>query len=149
MKKWKFSLETVRTVKRRLEEEAAQKHSQTLLQLGRAKADLAQTENELNATALMQFSTNAKKNAQQMLQLNQYMSLLEKQRKERLETCLRAEKEVTLARAHLEKTARERDILERLYGRQRTAHRFHIAKQEQKWVDEIAQQIKRGLLSAI
>ena len=51
--------------------------------------------------------------------------------------------------AHLEKAARERDILERLYGRQRTAHRFHIAKQEQKWVDEIAQQIKRGLLSAI
>jgi flagellar export protein FliJ len=149
MKKWKFSLETVRTVKRRLEEEAAEKHSRCVVQLGRAKADLAQTENELNATALMQFSTNGKKNAQQMLQLNQYMSLLEKQRKERLEVCLRAEKEVTLARANLEKVAREREILERLYGRQKSEHRFHVAKQEQKWVDEVAQQIKRGLMSAI
>ncbi len=149
MKKWKFSLETVRSVKRRLEEEAAQKHSTALLQFSRAKADLAQTENELNATALMQFSTKGKKNAHQMQQLNQYMTSLEKQRKERLEICLRAEKEVTLARAQLEKVAREREILERLYGRQKTAHRFHVAKQEQKWVDEIAQQIKRGLLSAI
>jgi flagellar export protein FliJ len=83
------------------------------------------------------------------LQLNQYMSLLEKQRKERLEVCLRAEKEVTLARANLEKVAREREILERLYGRQKSEHRFHVAKQEQKWVDEVAQQIKRGLMSAI
>ena len=149
MKKWKFSLETVREVKRRLEEEAAQKHSVAVLQLGRAKADLAQTENELNATALMQFSTKGKKNAHQMLQLNQFMTALEKQRKERLEICLRAEKEVTLASAQLERVAREREILERLYGRQKNAHRFHVAKQEQKWVDEIAQQIKRGLLSAI
>jgi flagellar export protein FliJ len=149
MKKWKFSLEAVRTVKKRLEDEAAQKHSRALVKLGRAKSELSQTENEINAAALMQFSKSGGRKAGDLLQLNQYVGLLEKQRRERLEQVLRGEKEVALARAHLEKVARDREILERLYGRQRSEHQFHIARQEQKWVDEIAQQIKRGLLSAI
>jgi flagellar export protein FliJ len=149
MKKWKFSLETVRQLKQRIEEEAAQKHSRALIQLSKAKAALAETENELNATALMQFSNRSSHNAQQLIQFNQYFDLLEKQRKERLELVLRAEKETTLARAALEKAARDREILERLYGRQRAEHQFHVAKQEQKWVDDIAQHLKRGLLNAV
>jgi len=149
MKKWKFSLETVRTLKKRIEDEAAQKHSRALILLGRAKSELAETENELNGVALMQFSKRSSRNAQDLMQFNQYFELLEKRRKERLEAVLRAEKETTLARASLEKAARDREILERLYGRQRSAHEFHVARQEQKWVDEIAQQIKRGLLSAV
>jgi flagellar export protein FliJ len=149
MKKWKFSLETVRQLKQRIEEAAAQKHSRALIQLSKAKAALAETENELNATALMQFSNRSSHNAQQLIQFNQYFDLLEKQRKERLELVLRAEKETTLARAALEKAARDREILERLYGRQRAEHQFHVAKQEQKWVDDIAQHLKRGLLNAV
>lgn len=149
MKKWKFSLETVRQLKQRIEEAAAQKHSHALIQLSKAKAALAETENELNATALMQFSNRSSHNAQQLIQFNQYFDLLEKQRKERLELVLRAEKETTLARAALEKAARDREILERLYGRQRAEHQFHVAKQEQKWVDDIAQHLKRGLLNAV
>jgi flagellar protein FliJ len=149
MKRWKFSLESVRELKNRLEEQAAQKHARALVQAGRAKALLAETEKELNAAALMQFAGGKRATAQDLTHLGQYIAVLEKQRRERLEKVLHAEREVTLARAALEKVAREREILDRLRERKHADHQFHVARQEQKWIDELAQQVKRGLLSAI
>jgi flagellar protein FliJ len=150
MKRWKFSLESVRQLKNRLEEEAAQKHARALVQATRAKAALAETEKEINAAALMQFAGAGKKSsARELSQLAHYMTVLEKQRHERLDKVLHAEREATLARAQLEKVAREREILDRLHERQHSEHRFHVAKQEQKWIDELATQMKRGLLASI
>ena len=149
MKKFKFSMEAVRLLKNKIEDEAAQKHARALVQVGKAKADLAETERELNAAALMQFSASKKTPAQELVQLNQYISALEKLRRERLERCLHAEKDATLARAALEKAAREREILDRVHEHQHSLHRFHVARQEQKWMDEIAQKMKRGLLAAV
>ena len=149
MKKFKFSMEAVRILKNKIEEEAAQKHARALVQVGKAKADLAETERELNAAALMQFSASKKTPAQELVQLNQYISALEKLRRERLDRCLHAEKDATLARAALEKAAREREILDRVHEHQHSLHRFHVARQEQKWMDEIAQKMKRGLLAAV
>ena len=149
MKKFKFSMEAVRLLKNKIEDEAAQKHARTLVQVGKAKADLAETERELNAAALMQFSASKKTPAQELAQLNHYISALEKLRRERLERCLHAEKDATLARAALEKAAREREILDRVHEHQHSLHRFHVARQEQKWMDEIAQKMKRGLLAAV
>lgn len=149
MKKFKFSMEAVRLLKNKIEEEAAQKHARALLQVGKAKAELAETERELNAAALMQFSTGKKTPAQELVQLNQYIATLEKLRRERLERCLHAEKDATLARAALEKAAREREILDRVHEHQHASHKFHVARQEQKWMDEIAQKMKRGLLAAV
>ena len=148
MKKFKFSLEAVRLLKNKIEEEAAQKHARALVQVGKAKAELAETEKELNAAALMQFSTGKKTPAQELMQLNQYMTALEKLRRERLERCLHAEKDATLARAALQKAAREREILDRVHEHQHGAHKFHMARQEQKWMDEIGQKLKRGVLAA-
>lgn len=148
MKKWKFSLEAVQFLKNKIEQEAAQKHARALIQVSRARADLEETEKELNGAALMQFA-GRKSSGKKMLQLNQYITALERLRRERLEKCLLAEKEATLARAALEKAAREREILDRLQERQQAAHRFHVAQQEQKWVDELALQMKRGMLAAI
>lgn len=150
MKRWKFSLEAVRLLKSRLEEEAAQKHARALLSVARAKAQLAETEKEINAASLLQLAgTGKKKAAQEIAQLAQYIAALEKQRRERLEKVLQAEREATLARAALEKVAREREVLDKLRDRQRSAHHFHVARQEQKWVDELAQQMKRGWLRAL
>lgn len=149
MKKFKFSLQAVRLLKNKIEEDAAQKHARALVQVGRAKSELAETERELNAAALMQFSTGKKTPAQELLQLNQYITALEKLRRERLERCLHAEKDVTLARAALEKAAREREILDRVHEHQHSSHKFHVARQEQKWMDEIAQKMKRGILAAV
>jgi flagellar export protein FliJ len=149
MKKFKFSMEAVRLLKNKIEDESAQKHARALVQVGKAKADLAETERELNAAALMQFSASKKTPAQELVQLNQYISALEKLRRERLERCLHAEKDATLARAALEKAAREREILDRVHEHQHSLHRFHVARQEQKWMDEIAQKMKRGLLAAV
>jgi flagellar export protein FliJ len=149
MKKFKFSMEAVRLLKNKIEEEAAQRHARALLQVGKAKAELAETERELNAAALMQFSTGKKTPAQELVQLSQYISTLEKLRRERLERCLHAEKDATLARAALEKAAREREILDRVHEHQHSTHKFHVARQEQKWMDEIAQKMKRGLLAAV
>jgi flagellar export protein FliJ len=149
MKKFKFSMEAVRLLKNKIEDEAAQKHARALVQVGKAKADLAETERELNAAALMQFSASKKTPAQELVQLNHYISALEKLRRERLERCLHAEKDATLARAALEKAAREREILDRVHEHQHSLHRFHVARQEQKWMDEIAQKMKRGLLAAV
>src|ERR1041384_2636012 len=131
MKKWKFSLEAVQFLKNKIEQEAAQKHARALLVVNRAKAELVETEKELNAAALIQLS--GLRNGSELLQLNQYTTALEKRRRERLEKCLHAEKEATLARAALEKAAREREILDKLQERQHSAHRFHLAKQEQNW----------------
>ena len=149
MKKFKFSMEAVRRLKNKIEDESAQKHARALVQVGKAKADLAETERELNAAALMQFSASKKTPAQELVQLNPYISALEKLRRERLERCLHAEKDATLARAALEKAAREREILDRVHEHQHSLHRFHVARQEQKWMDEIAQKMKRGLLAAV
>jgi len=148
MKKWKFSLEAVQFLKTKIEQDAAQKHARALVEMSRARAELADTEKELNTAALMQFSAKGTP-AKKLLQLNQYIQALEKVRREKLEKCLHAEKESTLARAALEKAAREREILDRLQDRQHARHRFHVARQEQQWVDELAQQMKRGLLAAI
>jgi flagellar export protein FliJ len=150
MKRWKFSLESVRLLKNRLEEEAAQKHARALIQVTRAKAALSETEKEINTVALMQFAGAGKKaTTRDLAQLGQYMTALEKQRHERLDRVLHAEREATLARAALEKVAREREILDRLRERQHSVHRFHVAAQEQKWIDELAAQMKRGLFAAI
>lgn len=149
MKKFKFSLEAVRLLKSRIADEAAQKHARALVQVGKAKAELAETEMELNAAALMQFSAGKNTSAQELLQLSQYMAALEKLRRERLDRCLHAERDATLARAALEKAAREREILDRVREHQQGAHKFHLARQEQKWMDELAQKMKRGLLAAI
>ncbi|MGZ8939120.1 MAG: flagellar export protein FliJ [Limisphaerales bacterium] len=149
MKKFKFSMEAVRLLKNKIEEEAAQRHARALLQVGKAKGELAETERELNAAALMQFSAGKKTPAQELVQLNQYIATLEKLRRERLERCLHAEKDATLARAALEKAAREREILDRVHEHQHSTHKFHVARQEQKWMDEIAQKMKRGLLAAV
>lgn len=149
MKKFKFSMEAVRLLKNKIEDEAAQKHARALVQVGKAKAELAETERELNAAALMQFSTGKKTPAQELVQLNQYVATLEKLRRDRLERCLHAEKDATLARAALEKAAREREILDRVHEHQHATHKFHVARQEQKWMDEIAQKMKRGLLAAV
>jgi len=149
MKKFKFSMEAVRLLKNKIEDEAAQKHARALVQVGKAKADLAETERELNAAALMQFSASKKTPAQELVQLNHYISALEKLRRERLERCLHAAKDAILARAALEKAAREREILDRVHEHQDSLHRFHVARQEQKRMDEIAQKMKRGLLAAV
>jgi flagellar export protein FliJ len=149
MKKFKFSLEAVRQLKNKIEEEAAQKHARALLQVSKAKAELAETERELNAAALMQFSAGKKTPASELMQLNHYINALEKLRRERLDRCLHAEKDATLARAALEKAAREREILDRVHEHQHGVHKFHMARQEQKWMDEIAQKMKRGLLAAV
>jgi len=148
MKKWKFSLEAVQFLKSKIEQDAAQRHANALIKVSRARAELAETENELNGAALMQFSAN-RNNGKKLAQLNQYITVLERVRRERLDKCLHAEQEATLARASLEKAAREREILDRLQERQHSTHRFHVAQQEQKWIDELAQQMKRGLLAAI
>ena len=149
MKKFKFSLEAVRQLKNRIEDEAAQKHARALVLVSKTKAELAETERELNAAALMQFSASKKTPASELMQLNQYISALEKLRRERLDRCLHAEKDATLARAALEKAAREREILDRVHEHQHGIHKFHLARQEQKWMDEIAQKMKRGLLAAV
>ena len=142
-------MEAVRFLKNKIEEEAAQKHAKALVTVGKARAELSDTERELNAAALMQFSAKKGTSAQELLQLNQYIAALEKLRRERLERCLLAEKEATLARAALEKAAREREILDRVHEHQRKTHRFHVARQEQKWMDELAQKLKRGILAAV
>lgn len=147
MKKWKFSLEAVRILKQRLEEEAARKLSQALVKLGQTKALLVETEKHLE-TAARNCSRKQKVAAAELLQLTQYMNLLERQRAERQAACWEAEKQVVLARAHLEKVAREREILDRLHDRKKAEHDFHLAKQEQKWLDEMAQRARRGLLAA-
>ena len=150
MKRWNFSLESVRQLKTRLEEEAAQKLARAMVHAASAKALLTETEKEINAASLMQFAESGKKStAQELNQLSRYVSVLEKQRRERLEKVLHAERETTLARAALEKVAREREILDNLRDRKHAAHRFHVAQQEQRWVDELAQGMKRGLLAAV
>src|SRR5688500_11946403 len=149
MKKFKFSMEAVRLLKNKIEEEAAQKHARALVKVGKAKAELAETERELNAAALMHFYTGKKTPAQELVQLSQYVATLEKLRRERLERCLHAEKDATLARADLEKAAREREIRDRVREHQISAHKFHVAHQEQKWMDEIAQRVQRGLFAAV
>ena len=149
MKRFKFSMEAVRFLKNKIEEEAAQKHAKALVTVGKARAELLETEKELNVAALMHFSTKKNTSAQELVQLNHYIGALEKLRRERLERCLLAEKEATLARAALEKAAREREILDRVHDHQRKAHGFHLARQEQKWMDELAQKVRRGVLAAI
>jgi len=149
MKKWKFSLEAVQFLKNKIEQDAAQNHARALVQVSRARAGLAETEKELNAAALLQYSAGKKAPAEELLQLSQYVTALERIRRERLEKCLQAEKTATLARAALEKAAREREILDRLREKQRSNHRFHVARQEQEWIDELAQQMKRRMLAAL
>jgi flagellar export protein FliJ len=149
MKKWKFSLEAVRLLKERIEEAAAQKHARALVNVSRARADLAETEKELNAAALLQFSAGRKHSGRDLLQLSQYVATLEKLRRERLNKCVHSETEAALAHAALQKAAREREILDRLHVRQHSAHKFHLARQEQKWIDELAGQVKRGALAGI
>ena len=149
MKKWKFSLESVRTLKERLQQEATQKHATALLQVNAAKAALVETEKEINAAAFVMYSDKGRSTAREISQIAQYVSQLEKRRKERLELLIRAEKEVTLAHAQLEKVAREKEILDRLHDRRKSEHQFHMAQQEQKWIDELALRVKSGLLRAV
>ena len=147
MKKWKFTLESVQFLKNKIEQEAAQKHAHALMEVSRAKAALVETEKELNAAALLQYT--AGKKSSDLLQLSQYITALERVRRDRLEKCLRAERDSTLARAALEKAAREREILDQLRDKQHSQHRFHVARQEQQWIDELALKMKRGMLAAL
>jgi flagellar export protein FliJ len=150
MKRWKFSLESVRQLKNQLAEDAAQKCARAFIQVSQARILLAATEKEINAAAVTQFAGPGKKaTTHDLAQLTRYLTALEKQRLERIESLLQAERAATLARASLEKAAREREILDRLRDRQHSTHQFHVARQEQKQIDEMARQMKRGLLTAV
>lgn len=146
MKRWKFSLENVRSLKLRLEEDAARKLGEALTRASREKALLEETERRLRQIS-RDCASPRTTSAAELLRMSQYISLLHQQRKDRQAACIEAEKQLALARARLETAAREREILDKLRDRRKAEHEFHLAKQEQKWLDEMAQRARQGLLA--
>lgn len=142
MKRWKFSLEAVRNLKATLEDKAGRNHAEALVRLGQARAKLAEIEQAMESAGNVAVSTGARILATEELHRRQYVAFLDQERKERHRLCQEAEKAVVLAREHLEKTAREHEILENLRDRKKAEHDFHVGRQEQKWLDELAQHMK-------
>lgn len=140
MRRFRFSLETVLKVKRQIEEqrllELAQVQAQRdvlMKNLGEAEKHLAELNTEQAGQRQGKLDLNAETwFRQRHLRLNQVIRMLRRNLAEN-------DEHLEAARARVVEAARERKVLEKLEEQQRQEHQLKSNREEQGFMDELAQ----------
>jgi flagellar export protein FliJ len=145
MKPFKFSLESLRTLRKQKERVAQQHYARALTACDAAAAQLADADRELVAAwegLVIELSDGAA--AAHILGRRVWCSVLETRRNERQAALEAARRAAETAFRELLVAARNREALDRFCEKSRRAHALGVQREEQKMFDELAVQ-KRGV----
>jgi flagellar export protein FliJ len=139
MKRFRFSLEAVETVRARAAREALENYARQLRARIAAEAALAKSESEL-AEHLTNWRRAMTKSFSpgDMLQHEHARVMLEARRNERAKELREAAAAATQAYAAFQVARQKSDVVERFHDRQRHEFNLGLLKEEQHALDEIA-----------
>jgi flagellar export protein FliJ len=148
MKAFRFTLEAVRTVRQRHEQEAMEQYAQALLARQRALSRLEEIQRQLNV-AWQEIRTrfSAGCTAAQAVQVHGYRQTLEKRREECAAALGEAERRVNAALQVMLAARREREIADKFFEKQKSRHTREHLRLEQKMLDDLAARRGNSILS--
>lgn len=139
MKRFRFSLEAVETVRARAAREALENYARKLRARIDAEAALEKADHEL-AEHLAQWRRSMEKtfSPSDMLQHEHTRVMLEARRNERAKELRQAAAAATQAYAAFQVARQKSDVVERFHERQRHEFNLAVLKEEQHLLDELA-----------
>jgi flagellar export protein FliJ len=148
MKAFHFTLESVRTVRQRQEQEAMEQYARTLLARLQALERLEAVQKQLTAGWQELRETLARGcEAASAAQMHEYHRSLEKRRDEYAVALGVAERRVNAAHHMMMAARREREIVEKCFDKQKARHQREQVRVEQKFLDDLAGRRTASILS--
>jgi flagellar export protein FliJ len=149
MKPFKFTLQALHTLRQRAENQALEAYATSLVDRARAAASLAACEQELDAAqATWQQQVQSGCLAVHLARLASHREILATRRDEKLTLLGAAERRVNFALKEMLAARQQREAVEQLLARQRRNHKAAVDRDEQKFLDELAQRRPEGSLTA-
>jgi flagellar export protein FliJ len=143
MKAFKFTLQPVRTVRQRREQEAMEAYSRALLDQVQAAEQLRASEAALDAAqAEWQGISRQGCCASEMVKHAAHCHSLEAKRQEKMLRLADAERKANAGLEQMLAARQQREGLDKVLAKQRAAYSRDIARADQKFIDELAQ--RRG-----
>lgn len=148
MKKFEFTLEAVRVVRQRQEQEALEQYARSLLARRQAVERLDAVQAQLNAgwqelRDLLAQGCPAQKAAQ----MQNYHRVLETRRHESVAALGVAERRVNAAMNAMLAARRQREIVDNCFDKQKARHQREQQREEQKFLDELGGRRAASLFS--
>jgi flagellar export protein FliJ len=148
MKAFRFTLEAVRTVRQRQEHETQEQYAQALLARRQALARLEQAQAELEeARQEWRGKLSAGVSAVHASQAHTHRSSIEKRCEECATLLGAAERRVNAAFQAMLTARRQREIVDKVFARQKARHAREMTRLEQKMLDELAGRRVSSILS--
>jgi flagellar export protein FliJ len=139
MKSFRFTLEAVRILRQRQEQNALEQYAQSLLARQQAVAKLEHAQRELDASMQdlrHQLATGCA--AAQAAQAHDYQRSLSRRRDECSIALGTAERRVNAAMQAMLAARRQREIVDKFFDKQKLSHARGLARNEQKMLDDLA-----------
>jgi flagellar export protein FliJ len=148
MKSFRFTLEAVRTLRRRQEQIALEQYAQTLLARQQASDRLQAVERELNAGWREMRELLARGcSAARTSQTHDYHRSLDERRKECARVLGSAELRVNAAFQAVLSARQQREIVDKCFEKQKATHQRGRLMEEQKLLDELSGRRVASILS--
>jgi flagellar export protein FliJ len=150
MKPFKFSLQSLRTVRQRQEQEALEAYARALLERTQAQRALDRAQQDLNE-AQMQWQQQAQQGccAVEMARFATHCEQLARRRDQEREKLSQAERIVNTRLAATLHARQQREVVDKLQKRQRLAYDHEIARAEQQFLDDLAQRRPEASLTPV
>lgn len=141
MKPFRFTLEAVRTLRKRQEQEAMEAYAAAVATRQKALEGLREAERECEAAWAMSRERKAGgAPAAHLSQVEDYCRLAEEFKKCCAEMVVEAQRKTDLALEKLLAARQAREAVDKFRQRQRDRYKRELAREEQKVLDEIGQQ---------
>lgn len=148
MKRFQFTLEAVRIVRQRHEQEAMELYARALLARRQAMDRLDAVQRDLNAACQELRSLFASGGAaSKAAQAHDYQRTVEKRRDDSAIELSLAERRLNAALQGMLNARRQREIVDKAYERQKSHHQRGQSRREQKLLDDLAGRRANFILS--
>jgi flagellar export protein FliJ len=139
MKAFRFTLEAVRTLRQRQEQEALESYARALLARQQVMQALEDMDQRVGRDFEQMRSLRAGRcTAAQAAQAQNFHASLEKKRDDCLEALGQAERQVNAACRAMLAARQQREMVDVFRGKQQAVHQRLLAREEQKIMDEFA-----------
>lgn len=140
MKRFKFTLEAVQTVRERAAREALEHYAKELRAKTAAESALVEAEHaqEAQMSAWRRLMREKGFSPAEMLQNEHARAMLEARRQQRAEELRKASEAAAKAQAAFQLAQQKSDVVERFRTRQRAEFDLNALKEEQHFLDELA-----------
>jgi flagellar export protein FliJ len=139
MKSFRFTLEAVRTLRQRQEQNALEQYAQSLLLRQQAVKKLEAVQHELNVCMQeLRGQLAAGCTAAQAAQAHDYQRSLARRRDECTVALGTAERCVNAAMQAMLHARRQREVVDKFFDKQKLGHLRGLARSEQKMLDDLA-----------